>query len=63
MLAFMQQYREQRQGSVSLFITAENDTTATISTLSGFKRRIELEADELKRVELPIEIRLSGKYS
>jgi predicted acylesterase/phospholipase RssA len=60
----MQQYLHKKAGSVSLFITSDNNTVATISipgVKPRFREEIELQADELVRVDLPISVRMSGK--
>lgn len=63
MLAFMQQYLHKKAGSVSLFITSDNHTIATvyIPGVNNFRQEIHLQPDELVRVDLPINARLSGK--
>ena len=64
MLAFMQQYLHKKAGSVSLFITSDNNTVATISipgVTPRFREEVELQADELVRIDLPISVRMSGK--
>ena len=62
MLAFMQQYLHKKAGSVSLFITSDNYTVATIYIpgVNNFRQEINLQPDELVRVDLPINVRLSG---
>ena len=62
MLAFMQQYLHKKAGSVSLFITSDNYTVATIYIpgVNNFRQEIDLQPDELVRVDLPINVRLSG---
>jgi hypothetical protein len=61
MLGFMQQYLHKRAGSVSLFITSDNNTMANITIPGGYVKRLQLQADELVRVDLPISVRMSGK--
>lgn len=57
----MQQYNKKKAGSVSLFITSDNKTVAHIS-IPGlrYKLTLNLEEDELVRVNLPLSTRMSG---
>ncbi len=61
MLGFMQQYNRKRHGSVSLFITSDNQTVANITIPGLFRQQVQLQADELVRVDLPISVRMRGK--
>ena len=61
MLGFMQQYLHKQAGSVSLFITSDNNTVANITIPGGYTKRLQLRTDELVRVDLPISVRMSGK--
>lgn len=62
MLGFMQQYLHKKAGSVSLFITSDNHTVATISIPGvSYREEIRLQPEELVRVDLPIRVRMTGK--